>query len=165
MMVLEVNNTFDERRMYLLKSTQHEEAENDDPKDKSKQKFKKTWEKDFHVSPFNSRKGHYSLTASDAFFVSKAPPNFDNSIVMKSSKDHVKLVARVFSDGAPIDPNKTSFWHTTRFLMRWGWVGIFTFPRILKEAFNLFFRRKLHVWLRPEVLPTSLARTATSIEM
>lgn len=164
-MVLEVNNTFDERRLYLLKSILPEEGENDVSKGKSNQRFKNTWAKDFHVSPFNSRKGHYSFTASDAFVVSGAPPNFDNSIVMKSSKDHVKLVARVFSDGETIDPTTAGFWSVTRFLMRWGWVGFFTFPRILKEAFNLFFKRKLHVWLRPEVLPTSLGRTATSVEV
>jgi DUF1365 family protein len=164
-MVLEVNNTFDERRMYLLKSTQAEEVENNVSKGESTQIFKNTWEKDFHVSPFNSRRGRYSLTASDAFHNTGAPPNFDNTIVMKSSKDHAKLVARVFSDGEPIDPTTASFCSVARFLTRWGWVGFFTFPRILKEAFNLFYRRKLHVWLRPEVLPTSLSRMATSLEV
>jgi DUF1365 family protein len=164
-MVLEVNNTFDERRMYLLKSTQAEEVKNNKPKGDPTQKFKNKWEKDFHVSPFNSRKGHYSLTASNAFNIPSAPPNFDNTIVMKSSKDHAKLVARVFSDGEPIDPTTADLWSIARFLTRWGWVGFFTFPRILKEALNLFFRRKLHVWLRPEVLPTSLGRTATALEV
>jgi DUF1365 family protein len=162
MMVLEVNNTFDERRMYLLKSTQTEDSESAESKHP---KFKNKWEKDFHVSPFNSRKGFYSLTASDAYAVPGASPNLDNTIVMRSSKDHAKLVARVFSDGDPIDPTTAGLLSIARFMMQWGWVGFLTFPRILKEAFNLFFKRKLHVWLRPEVLPTSLGRMATPLEM
>lgn len=165
MMVLEVNNTFDERRMYLLRSVPVEEVGTEEIQSGSTQKFKYTWAKDFHVSPFNSRKGFYSLTASDAFVDPNSPPNFDNTIVLKSSKEHAKIVARVFSDGAPIDPATAGFWGVTRFLMRWGWVGFLTFPRILKEAFKLFFTRKLHVWLRPEVLPTSLGRMATSLEV
>ncbi|QDS72229.1 hypothetical protein FKW77_005549 [Venturia effusa] len=165
MMVLEVNNTFDERRMYLLRSALAEEVGGAEIQAGRTQKFTNTWAKDFHVSPFNSRKGFYSLAASDAFSAPNSPPAFDNNIVMKSSKEHVKIIARVFSDGEPIDPNTVGLWSATRFLMRWGWVGFFTFPRILKEAFNLFFRRKLHVWLRPEVLPTSLGRLATSLEL
>jgi hypothetical protein len=168
MMILEVNNTFDERRMYLLKATVSDaEAvdSNDDPSGELNRKFKKTWEKDFHVSPFNSRKGNYSLTATNPFVRSGFRPKFDNSIILKSSKNHVKLVARVFSDGEPVDASTASSWIIARFLLRWFWVGFLTFPRILKEAFVLFFSRKLHVWLRPEVLPTSLGRTATVIEV
>ncbi|TID20871.1 dna-binding wrky domain-containing protein [Venturia nashicola] len=165
MMVLEVNNTFDERRMYLLRANIVEEVRTDVIQVEPTQKFKNTWAKDFHVSPFNSRKGFYSLTASDAFVNSTSPPDFDNTIVMSSSKEHAKIIARVFSDGEPIDPTTAGFWSVIRFLMRWGWVGFFTFPRILKEAFKLFFTRKLHVWLRPEVLPTSLGRMATSLEV
>lgn len=164
-MVLEVNNTFDERRMYLLRSTPAEEVEIEETQAETTQKFKNTWAKDFHVSPFNSRKGFYSLSASDAFVNPGSPPKFDNTIVMKSSKEHAKIIARVFCDGEPIKPTIAGFWNVLRFMMRWGLVGFFTFPRILKEASNLFFKRKLHVWLRPEVLPTSLGRMATSLEV
>ncbi|KAE9993937.1 hypothetical protein EG327_002271 [Venturia inaequalis] len=165
MMILEVNNTFDERRMYLLRSRSDEEVGSDEIHSEPTRKFKNTWAKDFHVSPFNSRKGFYSLTASDAFGDPNSPPNFDNTIVMRSSKEHAKIIARVFSDGEPVDPTTAGFWNVTWFLMKWGWVGFFTSPRILKEAFKLFFNKKLHVWLRPEVLPTSLGRMATPLEV
>lgn len=165
MMILEVNNTFDERRMYLLKSTHAQEVADGQSLPETTKKFKNTWAKDFHVSPFNSRKGYYSLTASNAFVDPSATPNFDNTIVMKSSKEHAKLIARVFSDCEPINPSTAGFGAAFRFLIWWGWIGFYTFPRILKEAFNLFFRRSLRVWLRPEVLPTSLGRMATSLEV
>ncbi|TKA63706.1 hypothetical protein B0A55_10384, partial [Friedmanniomyces simplex] len=73
-MILEVNNTFDERRMYLLKGGEVKGEEMDDGSDRpfngagktSKQLvFTDSWTKDFHVSPFNSRKGSYSLRATD----------------------------------------------------------------------------------------------------
>ncbi|KAL8954704.1 MAG: hypothetical protein Q9183_006972, partial [Haloplaca sp. 2 TL-2023] len=56
-MILEVNNTFDERRMYFLKNLNPDEQNQvETTTDPPKPKFKTTWPKDFHVSPFNSRK-------------------------------------------------------------------------------------------------------------
>ena len=39
-----------------------------------------------------------------------------------------------------------------------------TFPRILREAGKLFWRRGLHVWYRPEVLESSIGRNETEDE-
>lgn len=157
-MILEVNNTFDERRMYLLDGE-------DEPCDGSSAKFKQTWPKDFHVSPFNSRKGSYSLTASDPFSCEgcKLSP-VDNTIVMSSSKHHAKLIASLKSEGDALNPRDMTRLQMLRFLARWWWVGFFTFPRIVKEAGILFFKRKLHVWFRPEVLDTSIGRHASPVE-
>ena len=188
MMILEVNNTFDERRMYLLHAKDPEEKSEDShsstpptPGDEqqvplaipdemigmnSDGKFRKAWSKDFHVSPFNSRKGYYMLTAIDPFGQKKQdePPFFSNTITLKSSKDHVKLVARVFSDGKPINALTASWRDTMAFVVSWFWVGFLTFPRILKEAAMLFWKRGLHVWLRPEVLSTTIGRKEAKIE-
>ena len=187
-MILEVNNTFDERRMYFLKGPAardlHDAPSMDlnyspngshsDEHGKSipvknipsgPAKFKNTWIKDFHVSPFNSRKGAYALAAHDPFFSpmeGKGP--IDNVITLSSSKNHVKLVARVFSTQQAIQPSNMTFPHIARFLMSWWWVGLVTFPRIVKEAGKLFFQRKLHVWYRPEVLQDSIGRRETSEE-
>jgi DUF1365 family protein len=169
MMILEVNNTFDERRLYLLNATACQKSDDDAPSYKydwsRSNRFKTAWAKDFHVSPFNSRKGHYTLTATDAFKDAANSENvIDNTIVLKSSKDQVKLVARIFSEGPSVDPAVATTFETARFLSRYFWVGFVTFPRILKEAFILYFRRKLHVWFRPEVLPTSMGRHPTESE-
>lgn len=187
-MVLEVNNTFDERRMYFLKGSSGRDhrdtpsmdlnyspngSHSDEPEKSfpvkdipnGSARFKDTWIKDFHVSPFNSRKGAYALVAHDPFFPrmeGKGP--VDNVITLSSSKNHVKLVARVFSTQQAMQPSNMTFTHMARFLMSWWWVGLVTFPRIVKEAGKLFFRSKLHVWYRPEVLRDSIGRRETSEE-
>ena len=178
-MVLEVNNTFDERRMYLLKGTSRPEAEasaiqeataGDETGMKPSEprytgRFTDAWVKDFHVSPFNSRKGSYALSAYDPFLLGQSRPSpINNTITLSSSKDHPKLIARIFSTGPAIDPSEMSLWSKLRFIASWWWVGFVTFPRIVREAGKLFFRRKLHVWFRPEVLKDSIGRMETTRE-
>ena len=177
-MILEVNNTFGERRMYFLTASDPNPPSQirgppgsgppnlpDQPLTRTV--IKQSLAKDFHVSPFNSRKGSYSLTIRDVLTPSadaRAGP-VDNTITLKSSKGHGKMVARLFSDGPAIDPETLSRLQEFKFLASWWWVGFVTFPRILKEAWALFFRRKLHVWYRPEPLKESIGRRADSTEM
>ena len=167
MMVLEVNNTFDERRMYLLDATKAPKSATSEPTLSVAKRFKNVWPKDFHVSPFNSRKGSYSLSAVDSFGSgeNKKRTNIDNTIVLTSSKDHAKLVARIFSQGLDFNLATITTMQTMLLLSKWFWVGFATYPRIVKEAGALFFRRKLHVWFRPEVSSLSIGRKATSSEM
>ena len=180
-MILEVNNTFDERRSYLLKApNSNADTKADLPPDETLDlgspdkfllskvnqtsqipaKFVSHWKKDFHVSPFNSRKGSYALSASNV----RAESVIDNTITLKSSKGHGKLVARIFSTQDPIDPASFGSWDFAIFLASWWWVGFATFPRIVREAAKLFFKRRLHVWYRPEVLKDSLGRKETQDE-
>ena len=190
-MILEVNNTFDERRMYFLKNREARDPEQstDDttnpesslPGDLEKQKsptndkvpgkFTAAWQKDFHVSPFNSRKGGYSLSATDPFVNHLVNGNLkdscgkvNNTITLSSSKDHPKLIARIFSSSKSIDPYLFEDWQALLFVLSWWWVGLVTFPRIVREAGRLFFVRKLHVWFRPEVLKDSIGRNETDDE-
>ncbi|CAK7231777.1 hypothetical protein SCUCBS95973_008035 [Sporothrix curviconia] len=173
-MVLEVNNTFGERRMYYLKPENALKG-----KEKAGETlFKQTWPKDFHVSPFNSRKGSYELLANDPL-----APNMEGTgpitatVVLRSSHTHSKIVARLLSErretangsGVPVaihsqDPAAMSLWHKAKFLAAWWWVGFATFPRILKHAGILFLRKRLHVWFRPEPLIQSMGRLADGVE-
>ena len=165
-MILEVNNTFDERRLYFLKDSGTEAIDNGNEKNQiSSAKFANTWTKDFHVSPFNSRKGSYSLVALDPFsgYLNGRGP-VDNTITLSSSKAHSKLVARIFSTSTSLDPLSLTKSDILRFLASWWWVGLVTFPRIVREAGKLFFKRKLHVWFRPEVLKDSIGRNGTPDE-
>lgn len=168
MMVLEVNNTFGERRLYLLKA--EEKATDDSVPDgfeapAKATKFTNSWTKDFHVSPFNSRKGTYSLTAADPVAALESGSTvLDNLVVLNSSQAHAKLVARVYSDGDHMDPTSMSTSLAIKTLASWFWVGFLTFPRILTQAYKLYFKRKLNVWFRPEVLASSIGRTHTSSE-
>jgi hypothetical protein len=168
MMVLEVNNTFGERRLYLLKAEEKATDESvpdgfDAPAKATK--FTNAWDKDFHVSPFNSRKGTYSLTAADPVAALKTGSKvLDNIVVLNSSKAHAKLVARVYSDGDHMDPTNMSTSQVMKLLASWFWVGFLTFPRIIAQAYKLYFKRRLHVWFRPEVLASSIGRTHTASE-
>lgn len=169
-MIVEVNNTFDERRMYLLradKTASENDSEDEYVGSQTKTMFTNTWQKDFHVSPFNSTRGSYSLKAVDplAALQDTGRVTIDNTIILRSSKDEAKIVARVRSEGQPQDVTSISFVTLLRFIASWFWVGFATFPRILWEANKLFFRRDLHVWYRPEVVETSLGRTYTADEL
>ena len=166
-MILEVNNTFDERRMYFLSPSDGTEGllEDGGKVKQPRQTLKYAWPKDFHVSPFNSRKGSYSLTAHDPLnpFMQGIGP-VSNTINLSSSKGHGKLVARLIPLGTAVDPYDMTMLQKLTFLAAWWWVGFVTFPRIVKEAGLLFFRRKLHVWFRPEPLKESMGRNADATE-
>lgn len=174
-MILEVNNTFDERRMYFLTpgksdidtlngTEEPESTANGEALNKASV-FKQQWPKDFHVSPFNSRKGSYSLLASDPWNASPAGQILiDATITLRSGKGHGKIVARLFSDGEAADPATMGILQKITFLLSWWWVGFVTFPRIVKEAARLWFQRKLHVWYRPEPLKESIGRNADAAE-
>lgn len=167
-MILEVNNTFDERRLYLLRpgSIDKDLEPAGDEQTNNALYFRETWQKDFHVSPFNSRKGTYSLRAIDpvAAFEQYGHVKVDNTIVLRSDKDHPKLVARVFSTDPPTSAITVENLELFKFVASWWWVGFVTFPRIVSQAFKLFFKKKLHVFFRPEVAPTSIGRIYTDEE-
>jgi hypothetical protein len=175
-MILEVNNTFDERRMYLLTPDDPQRQADLSPRAEPNQTlrtdrnprravFKESWPKDFHVSPFNSRKGSYRLTATDPLHPSmQGTGPISATIALMSSKEHLKLVASLSSTGTAIDPCSMTALQKIRFLSSWWWVGLLTFPRILAEAFRLIVQRNLHVWLRPEPLKGTINRRPTATE-
>ncbi len=172
-MILEVNNTFDERRMYFLTSEPVDNqpaSEGEQGKcparSRSRQHvFRQSWAKDFHVSPFNSRKGSYTLTATDPLDPSmRGTCPVSLAIKLVSSKGHIKMVAALSSQGATIDPCTMTSSQQIRFLASWWWVGLLTYPRILLQALRLFFHRRLHVWHTPHPLPGTIPRRATLVE-
>ena len=173
-MILEVNNTFDERRMYYLEPDQagsNTECGTDINKPPSSHgepkanRFKQTWRKDFHVSPFNDRPGTYSVSAVDPFSpANSSKPSIDNTIVLSSPEGQPKLIARVFSTCPPTAPYSLSRLETISFLLRWSWVGLLTDLRILKEARVLWMVKKLQIFGRPEVYRTSVGRKETKEE-
>ncbi|KAJ6443275.1 hypothetical protein O9K51_04454 [Purpureocillium lavendulum] len=165
--VLEVNNTFGERRPYLLLRDFAEETKHLAGRNavSPATRVKGSLAKDFHVSPFNSRKGSYSVLASDPLGPDmEGFRGIDITINLSSSKGHPKLVARLFSEGDAVDPATLGVLDKAKFLLSWFWVGFVTFPRIVKEAAVLFFKHKLHVWYRPEPLKESLGRHADRLE-
>ncbi|KAI9888196.1 MAG: hypothetical protein M1820_010240 [Bogoriella megaspora] len=184
-MILEVNNTFDERRMYFLKrsdanggprkgrvdgpteriETTGKQLPDDLLTDSKSALFSESWVKDFHVSPFNDRTGSYTLAAHDPCARNgDLKWHVDNNVVLKTADDRTKLVAQVFSDGNAVDPQTCDSFTFFKFIVGWWWVGFVTFPRILREAYLLYFKRQLSLWFRPEVDRRSIGRTSTASE-
>ena len=159
-MIMEVNNTFDERRCYFLDETGSRDG-----------RFKQEWKKDFHVSPFNDRMGSYSASVLDLFPHGNGKSNgrtyhwLDNTIVLKNPEGLAKLVTRIFSASSPLDPAALTWWQATSFLVRWAWIGLLTDVRILKEARVLWAVKKLSVFYRPEPKVTSIGRKAIEEEV
>ena len=121
-MIVEVNNTFGERRLYFLPATDNSREPGDDSS-----RFRYTWSKDFHVSPFNSRKGKYSLSARDPSQASTS----ENEVIhitatLLSSKSRPKMVTRLWTDKKPIDPFSITTYQAMRLLFPWCLVGLFT---------------------------------------
>lgn len=171
-MVLEVNNTFGERRPYFMKIAEEDldrpeksSTLNSDGTSRRPTRFTNAFPKDFHVSPFNSRKGAYSLIAYDPLFPNMTGRSrIDNTITLLSSKSHPKLVAHVVSKGDAVDPAEMGFISRTKFLSAWWWVVWATAIRTVKEAATLYFTHKLHVWFRPEPLQNTFGRKADETE-
>jgi hypothetical protein len=196
-MIAEVNNTFDERRMYLLPAAAadirpgHTAAPPTDPGPARKQKFHHAWSKDFHVSPFSSRKGSYALSAIDPCLSdgSHGADAVDVTATLLSSKGRPKLVARLCSNETPLDPATVPKYQALVFLLSWSLVGLMTCayyflaacfrtsklarwgtlhfttdPRIVFEALMLGKRRHLDVYYRPEPGIETVPRRSTAAE-
>lgn len=168
--MLEVNNTFGERRPYLVLGGTTEDGARISSHEAtqpviSATQVKSSWQKDFHVSPFNSRNGSYSLLAKDPFKGNmESFCGIDVSLNLVSSKGQSKLFAQLHSEGEAIAASQMGLLHKIQFVLSWFWVGFLTFPRIIKEAASLYFYHQLHVWYRPEPLKDSLGRLANTTE-
>jgi hypothetical protein len=174
-MIFEINNVFGERRMYLLDGSNvvpdtpppiDSEVSSSNSTIGVKPRFTDIWMKDFHVSPFNSRKGSYVLKVLNPFpYAAYDSPAIDNTVTLISSKNYAKLVARLNSVGPAVDLDQMGTLDTMRFIANWWWVGLATLPRFAKEAFSLYYKRSLQIWPRPEVVHTGIGRLPTPSEV
>jgi DUF1365 family protein len=162
--VLEVNNIFDERRPYLLISDAKADPSHG-IHGQRRQIIKGSRVKDFHVSPFNSRKGYYSVTANDPLGPKmNGFRGIDVTITLKKSNGHPKLVARLCSHGPAVSPMGLGPVSKLLFLAKWFWVGFATLPRIFWQAAVLLYLVKLRRRDKPEPLVETLGRHPTSVE-
>ena len=137
-MIAEVNNTFDERHMYFLPATELQNRDMDAATRAQDcdgaRRFCHKWPKVFHVSPFSSRKGAYSLVSSNPHRASTGlalstqclQQPIHITATQLSSKGRAKLVARLRSEGDPIDPAHVSVPRFLHFFTSWCWVGLIT---------------------------------------
>lgn len=134
-MIVEVNNTFDERRMYWLQPDDKQFEGSSSDSVPSRLQYK--WAKDFHVSPFNSRLGSYSITSLDPLNgateegTACVPTKIETVITLSTSDGRPKLVARAWSVGPGTDPSRLSSIQKLTLLLNWWWVGLATCEHFL----------------------------------
>lgn len=191
-MILEVNDTFDEKRIYFLSESNSGEDVDTTPADSlrdghrigprlrarkdaedassaipatSSCRLSANWPKDFHVSPFNSRKGSYSLTAYDPLFpIMTGKGAVINVITLISLKAYAKLTTRVFSMGPSIDADQleTLVYPETHCLMV---VGRFcNISTHIEGSRQFVLSQMLYVCHRPQVLRGSISRHENELE-
>jgi hypothetical protein len=159
-----VNNTFGERHNYFLSPSSTTSPSKDGSLSKPP-RYTGTWPKDFYVSVFNDRSGSYSVAAYDPLFpfMSGTGP-INTTITLSDSNSKAMLIARVYSAGDALDPTSMSIFAKTRFLLGWWWVGLATFPRTVREAITLLFRRGMKWVFRPEPRKNTMPRPADATE-
>ncbi|HRX47882.1 MAG TPA: DUF1365 family protein [Spirochaetota bacterium] len=126
--VAEVNNTFGEKHIYLL----------DKPVKREKGFIEFRHDKKFHVSPFNNVDGYYT------FLFSEPGEKIDVRIILHRAEGDI-LTARLSGDALPLNSENL------RSVIRvFPVTTLLTVARIYKEAFKLFFFRKLGYNPKPE---------------
>jgi cyclopropane-fatty-acyl-phospholipid synthase len=126
--VAEVNNTFGERHLYILRGPEG------DPRCFP---LRFRHDKQFHVSPFNDMRGHY------AFSFSELGPRMRIAIDLVRDGDTV-LTAELRGNAVPLD-SRTLREHLMRHPLR----IVSNAPRIAWQACLLHYRRKLPVHHKP----------------
>ncbi|KAM0755512.1 DUF1365-domain-containing protein [Meredithblackwellia eburnea MCA 4105] len=138
--VLEVHNTFEERHVYILRAGMDED-------EKVVYGFEHQWTfpRAFHVSPFNSRLGHYRVSVSSPFSTSSTCPTINIKVVFLTPTFEKKLYASLNGVGEPLSQSTL-----LKSLLSWPFDLLLTTPRILWEAAKLSYSKGLAVYIRPE---------------
>lgn len=159
LVVLEVNNTFGEKHLYLLHS--------DNPANPPARKgytFAGEMEKTFHISPFNHRSGNYNIQVRDPLDnCSSEGSRVDMHMVVLARDGTKSMVARAFSVSPSFDMVTGSTWKGLKIVVTWGYNTFLAVPETMYEAWKLY-RKKAVVYTRPEVLVGSGQRDATKAE-
>lgn len=126
----EVNNTFQEKHLYIL----------DTPKKKTEGKIIFEQMKQFHVSPFNNMDGYYVMSFSE-------PGERISIDITLRREDKTILYAHLEGESKPLRADTL-----LRTLRRFPLTVVKTVMRIYKEAFKLFFLKKLPYHPKPNPL-------------
>jgi len=157
LVVLEVNNTFGEKHVYVLNA--------DSPTNPLPRKgyaFAGTMEKVFHISSFNHRSGSYVIQVRDPL-QNTNDMRVDVHMTVFTKEGTKSMVARAFSNSKSFDMLSGSSWQGWWIALTWGWNNFLALPETFFEAWKLY-RKKTVVHTRPEPLEGSRRRAATRAE-
>eukprot|EP00842_Homolaphlyctis_polyrhiza_P004235 jgi/Hompol1/4812/HPOL_003896-RA len=150
LVVLEVNNTFKERHIYLCNPLTRSQSS------LSGYQASFSLSRSFHVSPFNNRTGHYDAHLKDiqegSLDVLLNIKNYTETASLSSPSpqdtpakpSHTHLMARVYGHAVPMTP-----WTLIYVIAAFPVNTFLTVPRIMYQAFLLAYRHGLPVYQRP----------------
>ncbi|KAJ5935166.1 hypothetical protein N7466_004713 [Penicillium verhagenii] len=127
--------------------------------------YKAEWDKDFFLSPFEKVEGYFTTTCSDPcnpMSGTKGPLHTNTTLYSPDGRP--KIISRLYSWGEPLDPLRADPWQLMRFICRWGYIGALSKPRIIYEALRVRFRGNLTYLRKPEVKNPNIPREETDIE-
>jgi hypothetical protein len=185
-MIMEINNSFDEKRnvIFQLKPEYDKPlTEMDDlarepkyldnkksvmslPSLPSAKFYKGVWEKHIFASPFEKVEGSISTRFIDPLHASlfKTPISIAN-VVSIGLAGKSKMVTRISCPEPPMDPANVTAAHMAKCIFLWTLPGILTTPRIIFQALKIqYFQGLMQMMDRPMIQPGSVARHPTCIE-
>ncbi|KAJ5199796.1 hypothetical protein N7472_005000 [Penicillium cf. griseofulvum] len=185
-MIMEINNSFDEKRNVLFQL----EPESDKPvkeidelereakyldKNKSVMSlpslpsarfYKGVFEKRIFASPFERVEGSISTRFIDPLHVSLQKPTVSiANVASLGLTGESRMVTSISCREPPIDPVNATTAHLAKRAFLWTFPGTLTTPRIIFQALKIqYFQGLMRMMDRPTIQPGSVARYPTSIE-
>ncbi|KAL5041691.1 hypothetical protein BDW71DRAFT_201176 [Aspergillus fruticulosus] len=179
-LILEVNNSFWERKIVLL----HLGQRSGEVRPAAAQQhrihnlpvhfhfsvsqhkyYRSRWEKDIFVSPFEMVDGFYNTTVRDPCLAGlNEHSSFHSAITLCTPKGDKKIAGVVNSCAKPLDPMVASGPVFAWFLVRWAYISMLSISRIHFQALRAFMTGSLTYYRRPEVRSTNICREATRLE-
>ncbi|GKZ65072.1 hypothetical protein AnigIFM50267_007235 [Aspergillus niger] len=182
-MIMEINNSFYEKRNIFFRLTEDGMHVDEPPHPSStiiasangtnesvslrslsptstRKYYKGYWDKVIFGSPFEKVGGYMLAKTVDIL----RGPALQSTLSSNNPDGQLKVTSRLASWGDPVDPLTASGWDVARFIARWTHVGALSAPRIVKEALRVRFRGNLKYLQRPEVHPGTNPRKETNVE-
>lgn len=187
--IMEINNSFDEKRNVLFRvqrtntnagSPAGDHQQSVDLKEEYLDKgrrvcslnpqrdtyaYKATWKKEDFASPFEK----VGETISTTFMDPVAPASWSGNRSLSNTttldpSGTPRMIARVRCKVPPIDPSHASSFQIFRLLLTWAVYITLTTPRILFIAIRLHITNLMRIMDRPDIRPGSEPRRATKGE-
>ena len=140
--IAEVNNTFGETHLYVLNK----------PEERKNSYIKYRSRKEFHVSPFNDRKGDY------LFYLLESDSRLDVRVNIEK-KDKVVFTTQLRGEAKTLDSASL-----LRTILRFPISAVLSSPRIMIQAGKLWALRRLPVFTKPIAdSPMTIRRTPAGL--
>ncbi|PWY94639.1 hypothetical protein BO94DRAFT_421375, partial [Aspergillus sclerotioniger CBS 115572] len=184
-MILEINNSYDEKRNIFLKVSRVSEQplktsgssqtvdylENTYkvrtlPSLPQSTFYKGTWTKTIFASVFEKVDGLVTNRFMDPLQPTSWKPNasFSNMTTIAESGE-VKMATRMTCCGSPIDPTQMSSFQLFKFLLQWTVPGMLTTAHIIFQALRIHYSGLMKMNVKTPVRTGSVARHATKTEI